>query len=232
MRPPLTTHFIPAAQAGSGPLLIILHGLGDSMDGWQWLAPELNLPWMNYLLVNAPKPYFDGFSWFDLSIPQMTGGRLSVNADDVVASRKQLHMLLDAQRGAGWSSKQTAILGFSQGCLMTLDAGLRYPHRLAALVGISGWMHDPARLLAEQGEAAKSVPVLVTHGTVDEVVPMALAEPGVRALQAGGLDVAWQEFEKAHTVAGRAEVGFIRRFLEASFSQPAQRNRAAGPAEG
>ena len=196
------------------------------------MAPELNLPWLNYLLINAPKPYFDGFSWFDLSIPQMTGGRLSVNGNDVVASRQQLHALLDAQRAAGWASEETAILGFSQGCLMTLDAGLRYPHRLAALVGISGWVHEPARLLSDQGVAAKSVPVLVTHGTVDEVVPITLAEPGVRALQRGGLDVAWQEFEKAHTVAGRAEVGFVRRFLEGSFSQPAQRNRTVGPSEG
>ncbi len=228
----LTTEFVPAADASSKRLLVVLHGLGDSMDGWRWLPGELGLPWMNYLLVNAPQEYFGGYSWFGLGIPQVNGGRLTVESADVAASRQQLHALLDSQRAAGWASDQTSILGFSQGCLMTLDAGLRYPERLAALVGISGWVHEPARLLAERGPHAAAVPVLVTHGAMDEVVPMTLAEPGVRQLQAAGLDVAWQEFEKGHTVAGRAEVGFIRRFLEGVYHQPAQTRRGNGPAEG
>lgn len=228
----LSTDFIPAADPASRRLLVVLHGLGDSMEGWRWLSGELNLPWLNYLLVDAPNAYFDGYSWFALGVPPVTGGRLTVVSEDVVASRKQLHALLDERRAAGWPSDQTAMLGFSQGCLMTIDAGLRYPHRLAALVGISGWVHEPAGLLAERGPEAVSVPVLITHGSEDELVPMNLAEPGVRQLQAGGLDVAWQEFEKGHTVAGRAEVGFIRRFLENAFGQRPQKNRAAGPAEG
>lgn len=228
----LTTELVAAADPTSRRLLVVLHGLGDSMEGWRWLPGELNVPWLNYLLVDAPQEYFEGYSWFGLGIPQMTGGRITVESADVLASRQQLHALLDAQRAAGWASEQTALLGFSQGCLMALDAGLRYPHRLAALVGISGWVYEPARLLAELGPHATRVPVLITHGSADELVPIILAEPGVRQLQTGGLDVAWQEFEKAHTVAGRAEIGFIRRFLESAFDQRPQKNRQVGPAEG
>ena len=228
----LTTQFVPAADPISRRLMVVLHGLGDSLAGWRWLPGELKLPWMNYLLVNAPQDYFDGYSWFRLGIPQVNGGRLTVESADVVASRRQLHELLDAQRAAGWPSELTSILGFSQGCLMTLDAGLRYPHRLAALVGISGWVHEPGQLLAEHAVAAAQLPVLVTHGAMDEVVPMTLAEPGVRQLQAAGFDVAWQEFEKGHTVAGHAEVGYIRRFLEGVYAQAPQKSRATGPAEG
>lgn len=228
----LKTHLIPAADAGSRHLLVVLHGLGDSAAGWRWLPAELGLPWLNCLLVDAPIPYHGGYSWFGLDIPAGPGGRLVVKGDDVERSRRLLHALLDAQAAAGWPSDQTSVLGFSQGCLMTLDAGLRYPGRLTSLVGISGWVHEPARLLAERSVPAATLPVLVTHGTFDDVVPLALAEPGVRTLQAAGLDVAWQEFEKAHTVAGRAEVGFIRRFLEAAHAQRPQRGRAGGPAEG
>ena len=36
--------------------MIVLHGLGDSMEGYRWLPEALQLPWLNYLLVNAPDP--------------------------------------------------------------------------------------------------------------------------------------------------------------------------------
>ena len=228
----LQTEFIPALAPESKSLLLVLHGLGDSGAGWRWLPPELGLPWLNYLIVDAPDDYFGGLSWFDLGLPQANAGKVQVDANGVLRSRRLLHELLSAQAAAGFPSEQTALLGFSQGCLMALEAGLRYPPRLAAIVGISGWVYEPATLIAECGPHARKVPVLVTHGTVDELVPMAWAEPGVRQLQAGGLDVAWQEFEKGHTVAGRAEVGFIRRFLEGAFGQPPQRRSVRGPSEG
>ena len=228
----LRSEFIQATTPASKHLLLVLHGLGDSRDGWRWLPGELGLSWLNYLLVDAPDEYFDGFSWFGLGLPKTDGGAICVESNEVVRSRQLLHELLDAQAAAGFPSEQTAILGFSQGCLLALDAGLRYPKKLAAVVGISGWVHEPAKLLEEIGPHAANLPVLVTHGTADELVLMAWAEAGVRQLQAGGLDVAWQEFEKGHTVAGRAEVGFIRRFLEGAFGQPPQRVRGSGPAEG
>ena len=63
----LTTEFIPAREKESHALLIALHGLGDSAAGWRFLPPTLGLPWLNCLLVNAPDPYYGGFSWYDFS---------------------------------------------------------------------------------------------------------------------------------------------------------------------
>jgi len=58
----LKTEFHPAHKSGSKALMVVLHGLGDSAAGYQFLPPALALPWMNYLLVNAPDPYYGGFS--------------------------------------------------------------------------------------------------------------------------------------------------------------------------
>lgn len=63
----LAIDLIPAAEPNSRRLMVLLHGLGDSMEGYRWLPAALNLPWLNYLLVNAPDEYYDGFSWFDIS---------------------------------------------------------------------------------------------------------------------------------------------------------------------
>ena len=61
----LETEFIPAAQKDSRRLMVVLHGLGDSSAGFRWLPEALGLPWMNYLLVNAPTPYYGGYAWYD-----------------------------------------------------------------------------------------------------------------------------------------------------------------------
>src|ERR1044071_7293796 len=108
----LQTELIAAAQTGSRRLLIALHGLGDSMEGYRWLPDAAGFPWLNYLLVNAPEAYYGGFSWYDFAVDAGPG---------VERSRKLLFALLDAQREAGFPTEETALLGFSQGCLMTIE---------------------------------------------------------------------------------------------------------------
>src|SRR5437867_3495952 len=60
----LVTELIPSREK-SNRLLIMLHGLGDSLAGYRWMPEALGLPWLNYLLVNAPDQYFGGYSWYD-----------------------------------------------------------------------------------------------------------------------------------------------------------------------
>lgn len=208
----LTTDLLPAATPASRDLLIVLHGLGDSMDGWRWLPDELELPSLNYLFVNAPDAYYGGFSWYDLYGDSGPGIR---------RSRALLTGLLDAQRAAGFPSERTALLGFSQGCLMTFDTGFRYPHRLAALVGISGYVWEPETLVRELPPAAREQRALFTHGRQDPLIPMIqVREEQVPVLRNAGLDLTWREFDKAHTVAGAAEIGVIRDFLRGAFGYP------------
>ncbi len=61
----LHSEFIPATQKSSRRLMVMLHGLGDSLEGYRWLPELLDLPWLNYLLVNAPDDYQGGYSWFN-----------------------------------------------------------------------------------------------------------------------------------------------------------------------
>lgn len=49
--------FVPAEKASSHRLMVMLHGLGDSLEGYRWLPEVLNFPWLNYALVNAPDEY-------------------------------------------------------------------------------------------------------------------------------------------------------------------------------
>ena len=202
----LTTELIPAAQKDSRRLMVVLHGLGDSMDGYRWLPEAMHLDALNYLLVNAPDEYYGGWSWYDLPGDAAPG---------VQRSRKLLFELLDSLRERGFPTEQTLLFGFSQGCLMTLETGLRYPHRLAGLIGVSGYVHDPERLLREMPPVAAQQRVLLTHGTHDPLIPISRTRAQVQLLRGAGLQIEWREFAKEHTIAGEAELAVIRAFAGA-----------------
>jgi phospholipase/carboxylesterase len=200
----LDTDFIDAGDGAGTKLMIVLHGLGDSMEGYRWLPHALNLPWLSYLLVNAPDVYYGGFSWYDLYENPGIG---------IARSRALLFELLDSVREKKFPTENTMLLGFSQGCLMSLEIGARYPHRLAGIVGISGYAHKPETLALEMSPQARDQRFLLTHGTEDPLVPIALVRPQVQLLKRAGLNIQWHEFEKPHTIAGEQELAVIRDFV-------------------
>jgi len=167
------------------------------------------LPWLNYLLVNAPDPYFGGFSWFDFEGNPEPG---------IVRSRKMLFQLLDDLRSRGFPSDKSIVGGFSQGGLMAWEAGLYYPHRFAGLIGISGYVHEPEELLRELSPVARKQRMLFTHGTQDPLIPFGKVRQQVDALKAAGLNIEWREFVKAHTIAGDEELDVIRGFIAGRFT--------------
>lgn len=209
----LDSVFIPAADRVSRRLWIMLHGLGDSAEGYRWMPDVIGLPWMNYLLVNAPDFYFGGFSWFDFT----EDGNPEVMRPGVERSRKLLFQMLDHQRAAGFASDQTIFGGFSQGCLMALDVAARYSCRLAGVVGISGYVCEPGRLVTELSPVAVEQKFLVTHGTYDPLLPLAKTHEQIQILQAAGLNIEWRELRKEHTIAGQVEVDLIRNFVVGCF---------------
>ncbi len=200
----LDSEFFPAADKNSKRLLLALHGLGDSAAGYRWLPSTMNLPWLNCLLVNAQDSYYGGYSWYDYTGDEGKGVR---------RSRALLVELLDALRAKGFPTEQTVLFGFSQGCLMTLDVGFRYPHRFGGLVGVSGYVHEPAKLLTELSPVAKEQRMLFTHGTKDPLIPCSEVRKQVEQLKAAGLQIDWREFAKVHTIEGEEEVSLIRNFV-------------------
>jgi phospholipase/carboxylesterase len=209
----LDSVFIPAANKTSRRLWVMLHGLGDSVEGYRWMPDAFQLPDMNYLLVNAPDDYYGGYSWYDFDDDRS----FDVMKPGIVRSRKLLFNLLDARRAAGFPSEQTVLGGFSQGCLMALDVSTRYPHRLAGVVGISGYICDPETLVKELSPMAKEQKYLVTHGTFDPLLPLDRTRAQIQMLQDAGLGIEWLEFRKEHTIAGQVEVDAIRRFISGCF---------------
>jgi phospholipase/carboxylesterase len=204
----LETELIPAIQGIEPRLMIVLHGLGDSMEGYRWLPQAMQLPWMSYLLVNAPDPYYGGFAWYELEGDPGTG---------IKRSRTLLFELLDQTRAGGYPSEKTIVFGFSQGCLLAIELGARYPHRLAGIVGVSGYVHEPERLAREFSPQARQQRFLITHGTRDPLIPIERVRPQMEMLRQAGLKINWREFPKQHNIDGDSELAILRGFAIESY---------------
>ncbi len=199
----LNSEFIRATQVGADHLMIVLHGLGDSMEGYRWLAPALQLDWMTYVLVNAPDSYYGGYSWYDFARSPGPG---------IERSGELLRNLL-AEVEPDFPAERIFLFGFSQGCLMAGEIGLTYPKRFAGVIGVSGYFHQPEGRLLALSPVAREQRFLITHGTQDTLIPLAAVRQQVELLQGAGLNIVWREFEKGHTIAGD-EIGLIRDFVQ------------------
>ena len=206
MGPSLKSELIPCAQ--SKKILVVLHGRGDSLAGFRWLPSALGLD-INYLLVTAPDPYFTGFSWYDLPPNQKPG---------VDRSRLLLDQLFSELELQGFSSRNLALLGFSQGCLMALEWGARTTRSLAGFIGISGYCLDPDALLLERTPASQDTRWLITHGDRDAVLDFARTEQQMLQLKNAGWPLDFHTFAKDHTIDEKIELPLIRSFIASVLS--------------
>lgn len=187
---------------------LVLHGLGDSRRGWQPVADHLDLPDVAFVFAEAPLAYHGGFSWFRMD------ESLASDRGDVERSADLLRQLITSLgRDHGATPATLAIMGFSQGCLMTLEVGLRADVRFAALIGLSGWLDRPGDYPAAFGPAVQTQQLHWFHGQFDPLVPVRLVRQQAADLRAHGLAVDWREFPAAHSLDPGAELAAIRKVL-------------------
>ena len=182
--------FIPS-KIPSKKLMIILHGRGDSSEGFRGFPPYLNIDDMNYILFDAPFEYFTGFSWYQLPPEQLPG---------IEYSSKVLTRDLDTLFESEFNAEESYLFGFSQGSLLTFEFGARYEKVLAGYIGISGYIYDGEKLLDDMNPEVKKSKWLCTHGTHDNVLPYQTSKEQVEVLQDGGFEIEFKTYEKDHTI--------------------------------
>ncbi len=184
---------------GKYPLVVFLHGYGDSPESFCRVWGLFETP--GFIMSVPRAPYTapgDGWSWFAM------GG---VDAEERADSLSVQHVFraVNALRER-YNVSRTYLMGFSQGASMALLAGLSRPEELAALVAISGRMREDW-LTGEQLEGAAGLPVLIVHGERDRVVDVSEGRTAAELLEESGVDVTLYEWGGGHTIdAQRIEV--------------------------
>ncbi|WP_316978339.1 alpha/beta hydrolase [Shumkonia mesophila] len=173
----------PAAGGAPQQLVIFLHGVGADGNDLIGLAPYFQkaLPHARFISPNAPyafdmAPY--GYQWF--SLQDFTEEARLLGAE---RAAPVLNAFIDAELARdGLADENLALIGFSQGAMMSLHVGLRRARAMAGIVSYSGLLVGLDKLKAEM---RSTPPVLLTHGTDDPVLPFAFlaeAEAGLKSL--------------------------------------------------
>ncbi|XP_022714861.1 acyl-protein thioesterase 1 homolog 1 [Durio zibethinus] len=182
--------------------IVWLHGLGDNGSSWSQLLESLPLPNIKWICPTAPtRPVaiLGGFpctAWFDV-------GELSEDGPDdwegLDASAAHIANLLSAEP----SDVKVGIGGFSMGAAMALYSatacalgrygnGNPYSTNLRAVIGLSGWLpgsrglKNKIEVSHETVRRAASLPILLSHGTCDDVVPYKYGEKSAHSLSTAG----------------------------------------------
>jgi phospholipase/carboxylesterase len=148
-------------------------------------------------------------AWYDI-----LGTDLQRREDEVGLrqSRDLVDELLDREVARGMPASRIVLMGFSQGCAMSLMTGLRHPQRLAGLVGLSGYLPLAASTAAERSPANADTPVFLAHGRLDPVVGIDRGRQSRDALLALGQPVEWHDYPMEHAVCAE-EIADLNRWL-------------------
>lgn len=178
-----------AASGEAKSVVVFVHGYGadgaDLLGLGDALAPHL--PDTVFVAPDAPQPCVGnpfGFQWFP--IPWLDGSSEEAAREGMAASVGMLNDFLDARLAEeGLEASALALVGFSQGAMMSLHVAPRRAEAVAGVVAISGRLLVPELLAAE---AVVKPPVLLVHGDQDPVVPFADMGLAGDALVAAGFE--------------------------------------------
>ncbi len=198
--------------------VIWLHGLGADGHDFEGLVPELRLPealGVRFVLPHAPQRAVTlngGYvmrAWYDLYALDYSRGE-----DDagIQAATAELAKMVTEEQARGIPTTRILIAGFSQGGALALHAALRHPEPLAGVLALSTYLPRPASLAAEAAPANRETPIMIAHGTADEVVRLPAARHAHTTLAALGYPVTLREYPMGHALCP-PEIADIRAFL-------------------
>jgi phospholipase/carboxylesterase len=208
--------------------VVLLHGLGA--DGWDFvpIVEALRLPDalpVRFVFPHAPlRPVTvnAGYvmrAWYDIKSFTPEG---RADAAGLAESVGRVNGYLEQEAARGIPASRIVLAGFSQGGAVALSAGLRIRERLAGLLALSTYLPFPARLEVEKSAANADVPILMCHGRMDPVVPIAMGTEARDVLTAQGYAVEWHEYPMEHEVCA-AELGETARWLRRVLTAQASR---------
>jgi phospholipase/carboxylesterase len=190
------------------PLVVVMHGRGADANDLADLAPMIDDGY-RFVFPNAAKKfepmpgYSFGYSWFDGWPPE---------GDSIVDSRNKLLALIDelVERYPTPEGK-IVVAGFSQGGMMAIDAGFRTKQKIAGIVCMSGAIYEA------DAPPLRKLPVLIVHGTEDDMIPLFAARRTRFVLEENGVAPEYHEFPMGHQVAAES-LDVVRMFLRRVLS--------------
>jgi phospholipase/carboxylesterase len=186
--------------------IIWLHGLGADGNDFVPLVRELDLkglPGIRFVFPHAktiPVTINGGYvmrAWYDI-----TGAELTRREDETGLrdSQRDVEALIAREKARGIPASKIILAGFSQGCAMTLQTGLRHPEKLAGMLCLSGYLPLHEKVPHERTEESIDTPIFMAHGRQDHVVPYLRGEQSRDILKDLGYTIDWHAYPMQHSL--------------------------------
>ncbi|MFW5431682.1 MAG: alpha/beta hydrolase [Methylophilaceae bacterium] len=195
--------------------VIWLHGLGADGNDFVPVVEMLKLPHLRFILPHAPyrkvtiNNGVEMRAWYDVL------GRTLDSLEDEASIRESqayIERLIGNELAKGIPSDKIVLAGFSQGGAIALHTALRYQKTLAGVVALSTYLPLKSAFSAEKSPDNQHTPIMMAHGTHDEVISMETCHVSLAQLQAEQYQVQWHEYPIAHSVS-IDEISEIGKFL-------------------
>ncbi len=186
--------------------IIWLHGLGADGHDFVPLVPELRLPetlTIKFIFPHAPvRPItlnngYEMRAWYDmLSLDRNN----TTTEDDVLNSVAWINDFIDQEIENGTPSDKILLAGFSQGGVIALHTGIRYPKRLAGIMALSTYIPFDKNLLSQASPQQTDLPIFSAHGARDPVISIASWHDYAPKLELKGFNVEAHSYEMEHSL--------------------------------
>ncbi|CAM1352995.1 alpha/beta hydrolase [Tenacibaculum insulae] len=197
----MSLHYIvrePKKAIKNPSLLILLHGYGSNEQDLFSFAEELP---DDLLIVSAQAPYsmgFGSYAWYAINFDAVNG-----KFSDLVQAKEsvdKIALFIDEIKAKyNTNSDKTFLLGFSQGAILSYALSLNYPNKVQHVIALSGYIND--ELLPNQIANTITTDYYISHGTVDQVLPVDWARKAPILLKENGLKNVYSEYPVGHGVA-------------------------------
>lgn len=220
----MSTPLLETIEIESAPnpsvAVIWMHGLGADGSDFVPIVKELDLrgcPAIRFVFPHAPTmpvTINGGYvmrAWYDI-----LGTDIARREDEagLRQSQSQVEQLIAREKARGIPAERIILAGFSQGCAMTLQTGLRHPEQLAGLLCLSGYVPLNNAIAAERHTANQDTPIFLVHGSADPIIPLQRAEQSRDLLASLGYQIEWHEYMMQHSVC-LEEIADIGNWLRA-----------------
>ena len=190
----------PKVKHDKNPLLILLHGYGSNEEDLFSFATEL--PDDSYVIsVRAPydlQPY--GHAWYAIHF-DADENKFSDNVQAKQSVELIAGFIDEIVKQYPIDTNNVTLIGFSQGAILSYATALTYPEKISKVVALSGYFNQEILPEVIDTKAISHLKFFVSHGSVDQVIPVEWARKAKPALENLGLEVEYQEYPIGHGVS-------------------------------
>ena len=190
----------PKVKLDKNPLILLLHGYGSNEQDLFSFASELP---EEYFVISARAPYdlqYSSYAWyainFDADENKFSDHEQAKTSRDLIAG-----FINELIENYPIDKENITLIGFSQGTILSYAVGLSYPEKVQRIVALSGYLNEEIIKENFQENDFSNLKIFISHGTVDQVIPVDWAKKAPGILDQLGIKTVYKEYPVGHGVA-------------------------------